>query len=514
MTDVNTSAITGQNNLQQQQTPLQIMSGWQQYGNQLAQNQVMQQDALNLAQQRANLQQENQRTALGMGAQQQQQIAQSLGGFLSSASPITHEQIVGQLQQMHAMGMIDDGHLNAALQNLPVDDNDPTNRNYVTRLFVSALAGPEAASYILPKIAYNNTGNTNQVLVQNPPLGPNAGATSVSSTLPAGQMTQYERQTPVTLPDGAGGKVVTSAGKAADSGWGGGSAGVTNVPAPLAGPLPGQPSSPDSEVNAIRSGGLPGLAAPSGQPSGNGVTLPPGIHTSAAVAPNLQAYYTDLATVPQHQANAQNLLTAYDALQRVSTGTGSEGLAHMRELAVNVAHMTGAATLPNWTNEAEERAVLTKYLLGYAQSQAKLGGTDLQTMLANKTNPTELTFNPAAQKLVQTNIGRERQAIASVLESQANPTGYMTTKAQISGLDPRAFAADTMSPQELAAYQQTLTPPQRTQFQQAIGRAIRLKQIVPGRMNSFGPPPGQTAVRQPVAQPGNALGVAPSAPTN
>lgn len=253
----------------------------------------------------------------------------------------------------------------------------------------------------------HDTGGAVTPMLNGQPAGP-----STPYTLNPGQSTALQQR---LVPDGKGGFEVK---EKTIGQWNAGVAAPGTKGAPPGGPL-GSGNYPGPPVTSI----------PQGQPQ--------------QLESDQKLYQSDKASVPSLTTGTQSLGKALGALNAVATGSGTEGLAQMRAYASSLGNVLGINT-GGLNVQDMNRAELEKYLIDYARQSGTAGRSDEALNTAFKANASGSINNAAAQDVVRTNIGRDRQSIAAAL-SAPNPqgAGYSAYKADLATkTDPRGFAWD------------------------------------------------------------------------
>lgn len=230
--------------------------------------------------------------------------------------------------------------------------------------------------------------------------------------------------------------------------------------------------------------GYPGNAAPT--PAAPAAPAPPPGFTPSAVSPdfsaNQQAYQSAQADVPAANTRIQSLQEARNALALTNSGPGEATIQKVRAF---IQARGGPDFFTGQSDAATALATANKYLLKYAATQAG-GNTDAGRAIAIDSNANTGQPQPATLAIVKNSIGQERLSLAAT-QTATNPTGqgFLQHKADFtSKYDPRAFAADLYTPQELVKIQQQLKgdPTGMKKFYDGLQKAHELGMIAtPGQ---------------------------------
>lgn len=240
----------------------------------------------------------------------------------------------------------------------------------------------------------------------------------------------------------------------------------------------GAASSPESLVN-------PTTGQPSRVPHGAFSSGPQGIATGMtpgapeALAANQAEFAADQTRAAQTLANVRPLEQALPLIRKLSNanfGPGSPEFAKAK---------AGLATLgvldPN-TSDVGVRQEVGKYLLRYAKGAQDAGRSDQALSAAVASNPNaDSMVKPATLALIKNQIGMDKQDAALPLAfGKGNPAQYKAFKAQYyQNHDPRAFAINTMAPEEIADLQKSLKGAERDKFNRSLQTAIRAGVVTP-----------------------------------
>jgi hypothetical protein len=193
-----------------------------------------------------------------------------------------------------------------------------------------------------------------------------------------------------------------------------------------------------------------------------------------AIAADVGRFKTDQAALPAAQTAVQSLQKAQHALELSNTGRGTESVhniyAFLQSQNIPTPGLSNTSDVANYD-------LAHKYLLDYARSQGAAAKTDLQLQTSEGANASTGISNAAALNVVKTNIGRERQKIAQVTEApNPNGLGYGSHASSFAnGTDPRGFAIDSYTPQEVSKMVSSMTDAEKTKFYKSVGIAQRLK---------------------------------------
>lgn len=450
--------------------PLSVLSGWQQYANQV-------QQGANMKQELANLQLTNQTGQQALATTMQKRHNQIMAGLLG----LPNEQLVGAAQtalnQELQTGQVDQQRYDVMNQALKDNASNPQAiRQMIASGLVSNLEPVQALQASVPGIDQTNIGGAivgrqtpspASLLAGGAPSITNIPGSAIPTILPPGYQNTGGQLVPVggalgqppltttlspseqtalqsrLVPDGNGGFNVETrtVGQWNPQLMPGGAPnlGPGSYPAPAGQGQPGQPTGaqPSGGGQPRAAAGPPVTSIPQGQPEQQ--------------ASDLQAYQKDTQAAPGLITGTQSLNKALGALNTVATGQGTEGLARMRSVVTSLANVLGIDT-GNVNIQDMSRAELEKYLTDYARSQATAGRSDEALNTAFKANASGYINNAAAQDVVRTNIGRDRMnAFVSSFAPNKTGTGYSAFKRDfVNSVDPRGFAWDTYTPQQKA----------------------------------------------------------------
>lgn len=475
MADAVAAILAASQNLPKQQTPVEVLSGWQDLTNKSLQGDYTQQAIQNAAL-------ENKRNTLSFNQTQADYLGRQIGSQLSQLDDAQNRKAYEKLiADAHANGMIDDAHVTSALGQLPPEGSPAESfKRFGTRLLIGSLAGPEVANRVLPnavridrgpdivggtQAAPNAGANAGVLDVQGRPVvtkgvgpqmidtgsGPqptNAGVPTgpiigntltpqqamepetrivngVAVTRPRGDWIQDQyRPQGYRSPDGAPPPNPLGSGRNAPPA-------VTPVPAVPVTPAPApnlmDPPAPPSRPAPPGASGL--QPAPASPPPPAPVTpAPPAPVVAPPVAsdgglggkPNVvnttqtadrEAYEQALKDVPNHTQQVHNLQTIQSALGNIASGKGIEALANLRALYVTTKGALGINT-GSTGNADKDYAIAKKYLTEYMRSSGNAGGSNAQLEASAGSNASTEINHEAAMEVVGNNLAKERLAIA------------------------------------------------------------------------------------------------------
>jgi hypothetical protein len=226
--------------------------------------------------------------------------------------------------------------------------------------------------------------------------------------------------------------------------------------------------------------GPPGIAGGAGASMGNGAYpggAPPGPILAAPpqgqpenLQKDIEAYGRDKDLVSKRETSIQSLLKAKHALELTTTGRGAEAFQQMRSFINTIGGNVSGVTNYDTAH---------KYLLDYARTQAQAAGSNEQLNAALGSSASTSIDPYAAIDVIKTNVGRERQAIAQVLEHKnADGAGYRDHAPKFAGkTSPAGFAIDLYKPEEMAKMRAAMSPTDRAKFEESVGIALRRKQL-------------------------------------
>lgn len=474
MAGVDVQAILG--NPVQPINPLQAISGWQDYANKVQQNRNMQQEL-------ANAQLANQTGQQSLGETMQKRHNQVLFGLSGLPDSQLPEAARAALEREQQTGELDPQRYEVMRKHLDEFGNDPSKiRQMINSGLVSNLAGPEALKAMTPQVQVTDIGGQKIPLVQPSqvqmlngaapgvalgqggvnntqapgyqasgsqliPVGGAAGSPTINQTLSPGQGTELQSRM-VQKPDGSYAVETKQL----------------------------QQWNPGLAPAASKGGGKSGALGGGNYPLPASTSVPMG--TEGGLAKDQELYKADQAQVQPLTTGTQSLGKALDALNAVATGSGTEGLAKMRAYATSLGNVLGVDT--GGVNVQDmKRAELEKYLTDYARASGTAGRSDESLNAAFKSNASGSINNAAAQDVVRTNIGRDRQKIAATMtQPNAQGSSYSDYKAKYAtSTDPRGFAWDAYTDTQKQAILKEVgdSGPERRKLAKAIGDAQNLK---------------------------------------
>ena len=388
---------------------------------------------------------------------------------------------------------------------------------------VGSTMAPDA---FLPKPTYVSTGGTTQAVDSNPLTNPSAASTTLSNTLSPGEQVS---PTAGPLAPGGGRTVVPTAAYAASHGLGnlipgngraplpsslvgpGGMPGAAPVAGVGAGPgasggSPPAPASGGSSPFGEWGGASPGVAvaqstgavgagpaagATSALPYGAPMqtTLGPGQEAGLASAGNesakqwaaLQAQVGGTSAGGGSAGRIYQLQKSLGLLQQLGPqGTGPSAqasqqlMSYVRSLPVIGAGINNLSSPQNVTSYDEANKYLTAYAA--ARAGAHGGTTDSQLATTLSSNASTHISNLAAQDVVRANIGLERMDQAqsqAFQQSGQTPDQFANFSANWNKtMDPRAFVAPELTPQQFSTMIGGMSPSDRTKFQSTYNSGI------------------------------------------
>lgn len=399
-------------------------------------------------------------------------------GSLAANPNLSYKDFIQTGGDLIAQGMSRPQDVTGVLGNLPPNATPQQLQAFAKQLQLQALHGSERvqAMYGSPMLINNGAGQ------QAVSVSPMMGTTTPLSPQIANELSPGERAARIpTFVNGQPGSVPQSA--ITDPY---GNALIGQQPAgnnPLgSGRYPGQ-STP--AASGASSAGGPAGFVPSGPKMGEGAAADV---TATGSAKSLQALHDDVGNSGTRIAQLQ---TALGALQNARTGAGSDSIQAAKSFLMTLSPETakGLGVDPERVNNYDEA---NKYLTAYAMNQAgALGeGTDTKLATALTANASTHISNLAAQDVVKANIGLERMKQAQALafdasgQSPSQFSKWQTTWNKT--VDPRAFVADQMTPEQYSKVISTLTTPQaKANFAKSLRNGIKAGLIsIPGEQNA------------------------------
>lgn len=220
--------------------------------------------------------------------------------------------------------------------------------------------------------------------------------------------------------------------------------------------------------------GAPQTATPVATPSAQGprptvAGFAPG--ETDAMKVDTERYKTDQAGIPDRQTSVQTLGKALHALDLTGSGKGAETLYQMRSfLSTLTPEWANALGFKPWEISTMNYDLAHKYMTDYARGIAT-GGTDQARAMAAASNASTSISPEAARDVLKTNVGRERQRIAQVMDAPDSTSGkgYGSHAAKFAtDTDPRAFAFDHYSPAERKALLASMSKSERKRFDRSL----------------------------------------------
>lgn len=184
----------------------------------------------------------------------------------------------------------------------------------------------------------------------------------------------------------------------------------------------------------------------------------------------------DLQREGTYQSDINPLRKALDLAQKLGPGgmaPGSKGRQEFESFVYGLApQLVPAAMQDKIKNYAE----LEKYLVNNASQRAQNLGPPTNEGLATATtgSPNVHINDLAGVDLIKVQLAIRNMEHAQVLQAaKVGGPNYTTAKAAFSSQhDPRAYAINTMSPDEIQNLQKTLKGPERAKFNQSLKAAI------------------------------------------
>lgn len=179
---------------------------------------------------------------------------------------------------------------------------------------------------------------------------------------------------------------------------------------------------------------------------------PPGVNSQLLL--DQTQYNTDLGAVSGHAQNVQSLDKALHALELTRGGKSTEAT-HAMYSFLNT-QLPDLMRTQHLQDDVKNYDLFKKYTTKYAADSAAGGGsTDLGREMSSASNAGTAISTDASRAVLQDNIGRENQAAAIALESQAKDrtgSGHIGRSAQLANDTTRiAFAWDRYNPDEQKA---------------------------------------------------------------
>ena len=204
--------------------------------------------------------------------------------------------------------------------------------------------------------------------------------------------------------------------------------------------------------------------------TGRVTSLPQGSDQSSAV---MQA---DLAREGSYQSDINPLRKALDLAVKLGPGGMAPGSKGRQEFESFVYGLTPQLVPKEMQDKIKNYAELEKYLVNNASQRAQNLGPHTNEGLATATtgSPNVHINDLAGVDLIKAQLAIRNMEHAQVLQAaKVGGPNYTTAKAAFSAQhDPRAYAINTMSPEEIQNLQKTLKGPERARFNQSLRAAI------------------------------------------
>jgi hypothetical protein len=289
-----------------------------------------------------------------------------------------------------------------------------------------------------------------------------------------------------------------------------------NIPATLTGPAGAKPAAP--VPSPIPGGGVykpPGAAAPAATPAAPAPAAPAApAPTDTGIKPvvtslppgadkDVEAFKQAQFRLPDQQTQDQNLNHAYEALKLVTTGKGTENVSGVRNFLATVGLLPKGAV-----NDEALFEIARKYTERTIAAAGNAGGTDTARAVAAASNPNVSLINPANLAFIRNDIGKNRQAMAAVMDEKPEYGGVGfgdRSKDKASNTDYRGFNWDQYSPAEQAEIQKSVGTSGKAHDD--LARAIGIgRRLWPTKAPVSAVPHGALV---PAAPPPNMLAMAP-----
>jgi hypothetical protein len=467
LVDANVSAILG--NPTPAPNPLTIMSGWQSYANQVAQNQAIQAGIANTQQNTTNAALLNQTNTQALQTTRSNRAAQVAFG-LSNDPDLNRAKVITALDGELANGTIDQQTHDLYVNNLPADSaGGAALRSSVNSHLIGMLAGPQAIEAVTGTPITVDNGQTTQGGVRAGPLSPTPGALQMNgAAVPVGLLSGSSGAQRVPGPPNPDGSQTTVPLSSVTPTAQGGTAGAPN-PTPQANPRLNPPSA------------SPGTPAP-GLPGQVTTTLPAEsqatLATSAKLLADDDSKSTTFATdkIPYEQA-----LQAYRS--GVTTGPGTAWFNNVRQF---IRAQLPAGVTADMVDKGDYDS-LNKWQTQIALNRA--GATSsvpmLETALTGNAN-THINEN-AGEDVTKIGLAALRMGQAANQQFHADQTAgkatgsYLAYKQNFANtVDPRAFAYDLMNPEQKKSMQALvgkMTPAQLQKWNSSYALAKSTDQL-------------------------------------
>jgi hypothetical protein len=469
----NVQAILG--NPPKPQDPLSIISGWQDYGNKLAQNKQIQASTANTEQATQNAILENQTGQQKLGQTMVQRHNQVMYGLANLPDSELPDAAQSALRDEVSTGQLDPQRAAVLQQQFQATGGDPSKiRKMITSGLVGNLAGPQALAAIQGTNSTIDNGQTVQGVRQPGVLSPQAG-----------QLLTTGPQIPVGAPSNA--QIATARTTAVDNNptLTDGSPNPNygqqiSVPTPIPPQYmkPGAPGAAPGPAPAYSAANPPRLGQPGtppGQVPGQLATgLPPGAATP------LETSGSQYATAQTNAAGfGQRIVPLQRALAlsaETPTGPGTSWLNNVQSYLTSNAQALGftpdqVAAIGNI--KVSNYQELGKYLTqaGNANPMAARSDSSLASVFSG--SPNTHISQLAVQDTLKTQIALERMNQAAYASYSGPPNQYGSYAASYANkVDPRAFEVDMMTDAQKAAVRASLkTPQDRQRFQDSFAVA-------------------------------------------
>jgi hypothetical protein len=426
-------ALSGSDNLLQPINPMDAATKYQGLANAQAQNQQIQ---ASTASTQAGTAQTNQNIAISAKLQQ----AKGLGEWLNLPDNMRTQNAARQLTDDNLRrGIITPQEHDVSTQTI----NNTTSQAQLDEIahqgIIHLMTGTERQRQIFGNPILPNIGGSLVPFLQNQ----NTGAIT-----PAGQgvrntLTPGETANRITAVGAGGTRGTVSQGSVSDP------YGNDKGAAPIGGD------------GSYKGAAAPGATTtPATTPSG---ANPPGFmatDTPPDFKANQDAYLAAKGDIPAATNRIADLTKASHALQLIDSGRGTAGLQQLKQFLV-AEGVAGADTIKS----VNDYAMAKKLTLNYASNLPGVrSDQSLTTQIAANAN-TDIP-NGAAIDITNTNIGKERMAVAQAM-SHNDPTGqgYLSHGQNFSStMDRRAFSIDMMPPAALNTMVSKMSAPEKQKF--------------------------------------------------
>ena len=203
---------------------------------------------------------------------------------------------------------------------------------------------------------------------------------------------------------------------------------------------------------------------------GRVTSLPQGSDISSS------AMQADLAREGSYQSDINPLRKALELAQKLGPGGMAPGSKGRQEFESFVYGLAPSLVPANMQDKIKNYAELEKYLVNNASQRAQNLGPHTNEGLATATtgSPNVHINDLAGVDLIKAQLAIRNMEHAQVMQAaKGGGPNYTTNKAAFSSLhDPRAYAINTMSPDDIKKLQATLKGPERAKFNQSLRAAI------------------------------------------